>query len=237
MLDLQSAIKEIRGSDPRPLLVIRDCDLCNGKDDALLSRTLNNDRTLLGTHWFHCIKIDRRVIEKSHPFFPLFNQTERRPHLFLSSWDGSLYLPLPGTQSPREVWLAMAKVLKNDYKKSATLAVKSWLRLLYRFDTLDSRILGLREQIELLGPKSRKNKLKRLEAKLAKLEGDHEDALAEEKQIMNLVLRRAPKFKTVADFDAEAAAGVSAKGGKSLLERIRKDQKKEDLKDGRPPDK
>jgi len=226
-------VREIRGSDPRPLLVMRDCDMCNGKDDALLSRTLNNDRVLLGTQWFHCVKLDRRVIEKSHPFHALFGQERNRPHLFMTSWDGSLVIPLPGTQSPREVWVTMEKVLSKDYKKNPTTAVKSWLRLLNHYDTLDSRMKSLREQIDMLEVQGRTKKAKSMGKKLAKLQADHTKVKAEEKKVMDLVLRRAPKVKTIADFDAEAAAGVSAKGGKSLLDRIRDNEKKDEKKDGK----
>ena len=36
-LSVEAALAYLAGDDPRPLLVLRECKVCNGTDDALLS--------------------------------------------------------------------------------------------------------------------------------------------------------------------------------------------------------
>jgi len=221
-LDFPNALKEIRANDPRPLLVMRDCDMCAGKDDALLSKTLDNERTLLHTQFFHCVKLDRRVIEKSHPWNALF-AAEKPPHLFIASWDGSDLAILPGTQSQRDLWGTMQRILKIDYQKDAMAAIKDWQRVLDKFDALDSRTEELKRQIQELEESGEAKRAAGLKADLAKIDKERETAFTSEKKVVDLVLRHAPKEKSVADFDSEAAAEVKESApGTGLLERIKK---------------
>lgn len=228
-LDFTAALDEVRGKDPRPLIVLRDCDSCKGRDDALLSKTLNNEKVLLLTHWFHCVKLDRRVVEEGHPYHVLFSG-KNPPHLFISSWAGNKVIPLPGTQGQKKVWSSLTAIMKVDYKKDPNQAIKSWRKILNTFDTLDSQLKEFRAQLERMevkyGPNSAKTK--KLEKKIARIDKAKEKAVADEKKIMNLVLRHAPKVKTEADFDSEAAAEVKSKKGSDLLDRLRKKAKKKE---------
>ncbi len=120
--------------------------------------------------------------------------------------------------------------MKVDYKKDPNKAIKGWRKILNTFDSLDSQLKEFRAQLERMelkyGPNS--DKTKKLEKKIAKIDKAMEKAVAAEKKLMNLVLRHAPKVKTEADFDSEAAVEVSSKKGSSLLDRLRKkSQKKE----------
>lgn len=225
-LDFQSALKEIRGDDPRPLLLLRDCDFCAGKDHALLSRTLDNEKTLLYTQWFHCVKLDRTIVEESHPWHALF-AGQKPPHLMMATWDASAVVPLDGRQTQKVLWRAFAKILKADYKKDASHAVKSWLRCLDRFDQIDSREKELKRQLEEQEAKGKQRKVDKIRSQLAKLDGEREKALANEKKVMDLILRHAPEAKTVGEFDDEAAADVEVGPQSGLLDRIRKGKKQE----------
>jgi len=223
-LDFKAAVDEIRGGDPRPLIVLRDCDRCNGKDDALLSKTLDNEKVLLLTNWFHCVKLDRRVVEESHPYHALF-EGKRPSHLFVTSYDGEEVIQMPGDQSQRVVWEGLNRILAHDYKKDAEDAVGNWRKLLNSFDSLDSQLKDFREQLERLeadeGPSS--PKARRLRAKIDRIEKDRAKVLDQEKKVLDLVLKHAPKAKTETDFDAEAAAEVTPSSSSSeLLERLRK---------------
>ncbi|MDP6423841.1 MAG: hypothetical protein QGG14_03810 [Planctomycetota bacterium] len=60
---------------------------------------------------------------------------------------------------------------------------------------------------------------------MSKLANDRKANEAKEKAVMNLVLRHAPKAKTVEDFDNDAAGQTEADSGSKLLDRIRKDKK------------
>lgn len=223
-LDFQTSLKEIRGNDPRPLLVLRDCDRCNGKDDALLSKTLNNERTQLYTQWFHCVKLDRQVVEKSHPWHALFAGKKPR-HLFLTSWDGKKVVALPGTQTQKDLWGVLQRILKVDYKKVAKPAVRSWQRVLDSYDAIDSRQKELERQLDMQLVAKNKQRIARIQKRLSKLANDRKANEAKEKAVMNLVLRHAPKAKTVDDFDNDAAGQAEAGSGSELLDRIRKGKK------------
>ena len=73
-LSREEAFRFIAGDDPRPLLVLRECKVCNGTDDALLKGGVDNEKTYLLSRWFHCIKLPVDVMEEDHPFHNLFLQ-------------------------------------------------------------------------------------------------------------------------------------------------------------------
>ena len=63
---------------------MRECERCKGTDHALLSRSLDNEQTVLLTHWFHCVKLPPNVLEAKHPLPNMFLRTkdgERLQHL------------------------------------------------------------------------------------------------------------------------------------------------------------
>ena len=53
----EEAYAMLAGEDHRPLLVLRECMTCNGTDDALMTRKADNERTMLLSRWFHCVKL------------------------------------------------------------------------------------------------------------------------------------------------------------------------------------
>ena len=73
-LSREDALACIVGDDLRPLLVLRECKVCNGTDDALLKGGIDNEKTFLLSAWFHCVKLPADVLEKDHPFHSLFTQ-------------------------------------------------------------------------------------------------------------------------------------------------------------------
>jgi hypothetical protein len=100
-LPLDQAYAYIAGGDRRPLLILRECERCKGTDHALLSRSLDNEQTVLLTHWFHCVKLPTNVLTENHPFFNLFKREkdgDRIPHLFFCDPDGANKAALPGDQ-------------------------------------------------------------------------------------------------------------------------------------------
>jgi len=192
LLDFRSALAEIRGKDPRPLLVLRECHSCKGTDDAVLIKRSNNEKTKLMLRWFHCVKLSERVMEKDHPYHSLFGG-KWPPHLFLISWDGSVKQDLTGGQSRAVFVTAMTQVLAHDYKKDPQVAVKKWHHLLDKFDTLDARKNLLEKQIdsaiESKGPRSRK--VRSLRAKLDRVAYELRKVLVLEKKYSDLGLKRA----------------------------------------------
>jgi hypothetical protein len=176
-LDRQVAFFEISGKDRRPLLVLRECRLCNGTDDALLSRSGGNERTLIMTRWFNCVKLPIEVLEEDHPFAQLFPE-KHPPHLFVARWDGSEPLALRGDMSRSELTSHLYTMLKSEYSQPAEKTVKSIEKIISQYDVADEKIARLEiavdDEIEKNGPDSRKLKklfkqLKEAEAKLASL--------------------------------------------------------------------
>lgn len=169
-LSREEALRHLAGRDPRPLLVLRECVVCNKTDDALLSKTESNEKTLIFSRWFHCVKLPVDVIEPSHPFNALFpsNDTE---HLFVSAVDGSGKVPLESDTSQTELWAAMTKVLANAYAADPNSTYREIVRHLDLIDVLDgkARDLGLRQSALMETPKVDVAKVKKLEAEVADL--------------------------------------------------------------------
>src|SRR5262245_41229028 len=147
-LPYEEALALIRGDDPRPLLVLRECIRCTGTEDALMARMEDNEPTFLMSRWFHCVKLPPAVIEPDHPFHALF-AGEKPAHLFVSRVDGSQRQDLGGPRSHVGLWKSMKAVLASEYRGDPERALLSLSRLLDRFDDLDERILGFQRQIEL----------------------------------------------------------------------------------------
>lgn len=200
-LPVEQAFLSIAGDDPRPLLILRECEHCNGTDDALLSKTEGNERTLLMARWFHCVKLPTHVMKEDHPYTKLFADYPGKdvPHLFLVSRDGKISTPLKGDQSPSELWEKMESVLAYDYKKDPKKALKEVQKILVKYDTLDEKeaLLEERMQLELEenGPKSRK--LKKLKAELESVQKERDSLKKNEAKLMDLGLFRKKVEKDV----------------------------------------
>jgi hypothetical protein len=187
-LSREAALARLTAGDDRPLLVLRECNVCKGSDDALLSRKLDNERTQLLTRWFHCVKFKPNVMfDENHTFHALFDG-KPAPHLFVCRADGSQMVLLGGRVPQGEIWDAMLGVLSSHYERDAEEAVKSILELMARFDHLDAMELQYKEQIdaeiEARGPKS--SKLRRLREKLAKLDAEREALRARQQKLEDL---------------------------------------------------
>jgi uncharacterized protein YdcH (DUF465 family) len=148
-LPLEEALAAIRGSDPRPLLVLRECTRCTGTEDALLTRMVDNERTFLMSRWFHCVKLPPAVLEPEHAFHNLF-PGDKPAHVFVSQADGSQRHDLVGGHSQRVLWTAMREVLASTYRDDPERALAKLSKILDRFDELDDRILDLQRRIDVV---------------------------------------------------------------------------------------
>lgn len=182
-LTREAAFALIAGDDPRPLLVLRECLTCTGTDDALLTRQADNEKTMLMSRWFHCVKLPADVIEPEHPFHSLFSE-EDPAHLFAATREGNGRLELTGAQSRTELWKAMGATLDSQYKSKYEPQLKKLAALLSRFDELDQKLAlanaKLEEAIERHGPNSSKmNKAQKALSKLrvskAKLDAEMQE--------------------------------------------------------------
>jgi hypothetical protein len=179
-LGADEAFTFLAGEDRRPLLVLRECLKCNGTDDALMNRQEDNERTLVMSRWFHCIKLPPDVLAEDHPFHALFAQ-EKPGHLFLAHWDGSGRKDLTGQQSRTELWALMESFLAADYERGIDASLDSLLDLLDQFDRVDGEIDAAKDRIDELIEKGDGDsaKARKLKDRLAQLEVQKTKARAE----------------------------------------------------------
>ena len=178
-----AALIRLCGTDKRPLLVLRECNQCAGSDFALLSRSMENDRTMLLTHWFHCVKLPASVRHKSHPMHGLF-PGDNPPHLFFATADGAQIETLPGSQTQTQVWQKMTRILRKSYRSNPVTATKQRLEILNAFDILDAKESQVRRkldrEVERRGPKS--SRFKQLKARFASLRKQRKALLTKERK-------------------------------------------------------
>lgn len=148
-LPIETAFRQIAGTDPRPLLVLRECPVCNKTDSALLRPGGDNEKTIVFSRWFHCVKLPVDVIQPDQPFNGLF-PTNDAEHLFVCSLDGSNRIPLESDTSRPELWAAMGKVLAASYVKDPAATAKEILRGNDKLDSIDSHILDLERSRDAL---------------------------------------------------------------------------------------
>ena len=190
-LSREEAIAYICGDDPRPLLVLRECKVCNGTDDALLKRGADNEKTFLLARWFHCVKLPADVMEANHPFHALFS-LEKPEHLFVCSLDGSNHDPLESQTSRTELWKSMRELLTHEYEQKPDPSLKSVAKLLDKMDMVDQRLNRLETQRDAIleedGPKAKS--LKKLEKKIASTKLETVELQGEVAKVTELELRR-----------------------------------------------
>jgi hypothetical protein len=191
-LAADAALKYIVGDDPRPLLVMRECTQCQGSDIALLSREFANERTLLLTSWFHCVKLPAHVMHTHHPFRNLFPQ---HSHLFLAQVNGDGRVDFDGMQNQKQLWKVMGELLAASYEAKGThnaeQATKDLLTLLAQFDIVDEKearvIKDLDVELEKRGAKS--SRAQKLQGELQALGEEKKALLARERELRNLRVR------------------------------------------------
>jgi hypothetical protein len=201
-LSFDEALRAVAGDDPRPLLVLRECKTCNKTDNALLKPgAADNEKTILYSRWFHCVKLPMDVIQADHPFNALFKDSSS-PHFFLSTRDGATRLPLESATSRTELWSSMSKMLGLSYRKDPSGSLKDVTRELDRLDVLDTRITALEKQkgdlLENAG-KLDASKLKKIEADIASAKKDLVNAMWDIEKLMKVEIRPAPKLAAPAN--------------------------------------
>jgi hypothetical protein len=190
-LPAAEALAFIAGDDPRPLLVLRECLTCTGTDDALLTRQADNEKTMLMSRWFHCVKLPPDVLDEGHAFKNLFTGDDPS-HLFVVTADGKERLDLNGAQSRTELWSVMEKMLTTRYAEKPDKALKALLRVLDDYDEVDERIALIEEKlddaVESEGPGS--SRAKKLKKELTKLHQERNDLRAKAVKVSELKVKK-----------------------------------------------
>lgn len=193
-LPVEQAYEFIADGDRRPLLVMRECERCKGTDHALLSRSLDNEQTVLLTHWFRCVKLPTNVVMEKHPLYNLFlreKEGEKVPHLFFADPDGQNRMELPGDQPQTVLWNTMFSYLERCYDEDAKAALKELRQILGQYDKIDAQEQELRGRIEKEtvknGPES--PKLKKFDEDLQKLDDKRKELAKKEKDLRDLAMK------------------------------------------------
>ncbi len=204
-LSTETVFQTLAGNDPRPLLVLRECEVCNGTDDALLSTGGSNERTFLMSGWFHCVKVPVDVLQPNHPYYEVFGHDDPE-HLFVALADGSMKLKLESQTSRTELWDAMGQVLSEAYKTDAQSALKLVAKSLDHMDVLDEKLLDLRsKRNELLETESAGSpKLQKIDLQIAEVEREMAATKASIAETSKLELKR-PQAPTAGAGSAKAA--------------------------------
>jgi len=198
-LPREKALSVIAGSDPRPLLVLRECAKCNKTDDALLTPGYDNEKVLFLARWFHCVKLPIDVVESTQPFHALFPSNDAE-HLFVTTLDGSLRVPLESDTSRQELCSALTKVLAQAYKRDPGTLYLDLHRLADQLDILDAQVKSLNDKrSDLMESRGAGSKGGDPKQKLAKLDAEIEAA---KKQIAEKIAG----FQKGAKIDLKAAA-------------------------------
>lgn len=192
-LPLADALGVLWGDDDRPLLVLRECDLCRGTDDALFDRSMQNDRTMLMTKWFRVVRLPSNVGDPGHAFYNVFAGYAFEgpaPHFFLLANPDARPVQFTGMQTQTSLWQGMDSVLQQRYGKDPRQAVKKWLALLDQFDRVDAAMKASQEQLDEVrageGPQS--SKAKRLQKRIAELTAERDELVAAEAKVRDLHL-------------------------------------------------
>jgi hypothetical protein len=196
-LPLAEALRVVWEGDERPLLVLRECSFCADSDAALLSRTMNNDRTILMSKWFRVVRLPQHVTEPRHAFHNVFAgySFKNEPHFYLLAHPWAQPVEFTGSPMQASLWKGMWSVLSERYSRDPNKAVKEWLSLLDQFDRLDSLMKSTQDELDEArakeGPDSAR--AKGLEKRLADARKDHTELLAREERVRDLGLLPMPK--------------------------------------------
>ena len=190
-LDYETTLAELRGDDPRPLLILREGSQYGRGLDKRLHKKLNSESLALLTRWFHCVRFSSQIMEKSHPWHALFSG-RYPPQCFAVSWNGHDSEILSGAFSLRRLQRSFKSIIAVEYRKDVNKALRAWARILDKLDTLDSQEGNLRQNIELLAiEKGEKNsKLRKLRTRLSHLQKLRQSLAKKELAVLDLGLKR-----------------------------------------------
>ena len=189
-LTREEALRFVAGTDPRPLLVLRECTVCNKTDDALLKGGPDNDRTLVLSRFFHCVKLPVDVIDPSHPFNALFPDNESE-HLFVSLAGGESKVALESEGSRTDLWAGMGRVLELAYDKNPSGSYADVLKRIDKLDLLDFKIAEIeaRKGLEMESARPDRKKVDAMDGEIAGLKGQ----IAAEKAAIDKAIALVPK--------------------------------------------
>jgi len=192
-LPYPEALRQVAGDDPRPLLLLRECWMCQGSESALLDVENTNEKTLLFARWFHCVRFDDSVRHEQHPFHRVFADNTM-PHLIVCQRDGSTLTRLDGKRPQSVLWAAMRTVLRKTYTKDPDVAVRELFALLAQYDHLDSMEAEVSAQLQTALEQEPKDspRVTALERERAGIAAERDELKKRQAEVMDLGLIAKP---------------------------------------------
>lgn len=189
-LPYDEALRRVAGDDPRPLLLLRECWLCQGSESALLDVKEANEKTILFARWFHCVRFDDSIRHEQHPFHALFKDNAM-PHLVLCTRDGSTLTRLDGKRPQSALWTAMRTVLRQAYTEDPDVAVRELFKVLAQFDHLDSMEAEVSAQLQAALEQQAKDspRVRELQAEREQIVSKRDDLEKRQAELMDLGLK------------------------------------------------
>jgi len=136
-LSREDAIAQLRGDDPRPLLVLRDCR-CGAHHGGLLQDRLAPESLRLMSRWFHCVRLPEAAVAEPHPMAALF--ADEPWHVLLEGADDDVRAVAQAR--PGELLRQMRGVLDRRFETRGDdgypARLKQLAKLLDAFDRLDA---------------------------------------------------------------------------------------------------
>ncbi len=208
-LPFSQAFQLVAAGDPRPLLILRECDQCKGH--ARITRALMTEQTQLLTHWFRCVKLPSGVLAKDHPLYNLAmagHSTGTVPHLFFADPNGENFVGLHSTQTQSGIWRSMIKYLHRSYEEKASEALSGMRKLLSQYDMIDVAEGMVRDRMarETKRNGAESAGLKKLREDLDKLASKRSALRARQGELLDLALK-SPDQKGGAAKDEPAVVG------------------------------
>lgn len=199
-LPVKDALVALAGHDPRPLLVMRECNGCDRDDHKLMEKAQADDRTIVYARWYHSVRVSADVLKPDHPFHALF-EGKTPPHMLVATLDGSLVTEIGARANLAQLCKNLAGVLRKAYKKDPDAAAKAMLALLDEFDRCDIGLSDTEDQLIQV------TKAKGAESKDAKKLADQKKLLTDERTAA------LAKGKLLDDLGLKTAEPAAAPGG------------------------
>ncbi|MEZ5966779.1 MAG: hypothetical protein R3F56_23270 [Planctomycetota bacterium] len=185
-LPFGEAVARVADDDLRPLLILRETWPLDDQGDEM-GRKLANEKTVLLAKWFRCVRVADSVRHADHPLHTLFAASPA-PRLVLCGPLGENLRGLAGTEALSSIWAAMGDLLRAHIDGDCQEAVSEELRILSRYDHLDTMETDLSTRLDQLSESLRPDApaIAGVRERLATLTRERADTVAHEARVLDL---------------------------------------------------
>lgn len=183
-LSFETAIREIAGSDARPILVRRHGHAVEQEQDQRVETLLQDEELRVLSRFFHCVDLPDTTRHPEHPFANLYDPA-RPPLMFLTDAQGAESVGFSGLESRTQVRDAVYVTIARCYEGDAKQVAKELRRSIEDYD----RLLPLERQTAadlddaIVADGTDSSRVHKLQDRLAQVRKDLEELKAKETAI------------------------------------------------------